>query len=114
MFDQLLGAAVEQADVGIDSLDHLPIEFEHEAKNTVRRRMLRSEINGEVALPRRAQNGLRSIGAMRRGNSPVVTPVRGVCSELAERPLVVAVLTRLDRGRNRARAAGTGEIPSLI
>src|SRR6516164_1136817 len=63
MFDELLGGAVNQAEKGVDALDHLPIEFEHEAKNTVRRRMLRSEINDEVALRRLAQNSLRSIGA---------------------------------------------------
>ncbi len=29
---QLLGAAMEQADMRIDALDHLAIEFEHEAE----------------------------------------------------------------------------------
>ena len=33
----------------IDPLDDLPVELEHKAQHPVRRRMLRSEIDGEVA-----------------------------------------------------------------
>src|SRR5262249_55149721 len=49
VLDQLLGAAVQEADVRIDPLDHLAVELQHHAQHAVRRRMLRSEIDGEVA-----------------------------------------------------------------
>jgi hypothetical protein len=41
--DQLLGAAMQQADMRIDALDHLAVELEHEAQHAVRGRMLRAE-----------------------------------------------------------------------
>ena len=46
---ELLGPAMEQADMRIDALDDLAIEFKHEPQDTMRGRMLRSEIDGEVA-----------------------------------------------------------------
>ena len=33
----------------VDALDHLAVEFEHEAKHAVRRRMLRAEVDSEIA-----------------------------------------------------------------
>jgi hypothetical protein len=33
----------------VDALDHLPVEFEDQPENAVRRRVLRAEVNGEVA-----------------------------------------------------------------
>src|SRR5262249_52817417 len=47
--DQLLGAAVEKPDMRIDALDHLAVELQHQAQHAVRRRVLRPEINGEIA-----------------------------------------------------------------
>jgi hypothetical protein len=49
VLDQLLGAAMQQADMRIDALDDLAVQFEHEAQHAVRRRMLRTEIDVEVA-----------------------------------------------------------------
>src|SRR5262249_41848781 len=49
VLDQLFGAAMEQADMGVNALHHLAIEFEHEAKHTMRCGMLRSEVDGEIA-----------------------------------------------------------------
>ena len=49
MLDQLLGAAMEKPDMRIDALHNLAIELEHQAQHAVRRRVLRSEIDGEVA-----------------------------------------------------------------
>ena len=46
---QLLGAAMQEADMRVDALDHLAVEFEHQAQNAVRRRMLRAEVDREVA-----------------------------------------------------------------
>ena len=49
VLDQLLGAAVQQADMRIDALDDLAVEFQHQAQHAMRGRMLRPEIDGEVA-----------------------------------------------------------------
>ena len=49
VLDQLLGAAMKQPDMRIDALDNLAVELEHEAQHAVRRRMLRPEIDREVA-----------------------------------------------------------------
>ena len=49
VLDQLLGAAVQEPDVRIDALDHLAVELEHEAEHAVRRRVLRTEVDGELA-----------------------------------------------------------------
>ena len=49
VLDQLLGAAMQEPDMRIDALDHLAVELEHQAQHAVRRRMLRPEIDGEVA-----------------------------------------------------------------
>ena len=49
VLDQLLGAAMQQADMRIDALDDLAVELQHQAQHAVRRRMLRPEIDGEVA-----------------------------------------------------------------
>jgi hypothetical protein len=49
VLDQLLGAAVEQADVRVNALDNLAVEFKHQAQHAMGRRMLRPEVDGEVA-----------------------------------------------------------------
>ena len=49
VLDQLLGAAMQQADMRIDALDDLAVELQHQAQHAMRRRMLRPEIDGEVA-----------------------------------------------------------------
>ena len=48
VLDQLLGAAMQQADMRIGALDHLAVHLEHEAQHAVRRRMLRPEIHREA------------------------------------------------------------------
>jgi hypothetical protein len=40
---------MQESDVRIDPLDDFSVEFEHETQYAVRRRVLRSEIDGEVA-----------------------------------------------------------------
>ena len=47
--DQLLGAAMQQADMRVDALDDFAVQLQHKAQNAMRRRMLRAEIDGEVA-----------------------------------------------------------------
>ncbi len=49
VLDQLLGAAVEQADVRIDPLDDLAVELHHQAQHAVRGRVLRAEVDRVVA-----------------------------------------------------------------
>ena len=48
VLDQLFGAAVQQADMGIGPLDDLAVHLQHQAQHTVGRRMLRPEIQIEV------------------------------------------------------------------
>ena len=45
---ELLGRAVQQADVRVGALDHFAVELEHQAQHTVRGRMLRTEVEGVV------------------------------------------------------------------
>ena len=47
--DQFLGAAMQQADMRIDALDDLAVELQHEAQHAVRGRVLRAEIDREIA-----------------------------------------------------------------
>ena len=48
VLDQLLGAAMEQADVRVGALDGLAVHLQHQTQNAVRRRMLRPEVQREV------------------------------------------------------------------
>ena len=48
---QLLGAAVQQADVRVAALDDLAVELEHQPQNAMRRRVLRPEVDVEVPDP---------------------------------------------------------------
>ena len=48
VFDQLLGAPVQHSDMGVGALDHLAVHLQHQAKDAVRRRMLRPEVHGQV------------------------------------------------------------------
>ena len=47
VLDQLLGAAMQQADMRIGTLDHLAIHLQNQPQHAMRRRMLRSEIQGQ-------------------------------------------------------------------
>ena len=67
LLDQLFGAAVKQADMRIDALHDLAVEFEHQPQHAVRRRMLRPEVDGEVRWWRRLPSGqLRHFRGLRR------------------------------------------------
>ena len=46
---QLLGAAMQEADMRVDALDDLAVELQHHTQHAVRRRMLRPKVDGEVA-----------------------------------------------------------------
>ncbi len=47
VLDQLLGAAMQEADMRIGALDHLAVHLQNEAQHAMGRRMLRPEIHGE-------------------------------------------------------------------
>src|SRR5262249_14892508 len=49
VFDQLFRAAMQKPDMRIDALDHLAVELEHQTQHAMRRRMLRPEIDREIA-----------------------------------------------------------------
>jgi hypothetical protein len=40
VFDQLLGPAMQETNMRVNSLDNLAVEFEHETQHAVRRRVL--------------------------------------------------------------------------
>ena len=46
---QLLGAAMQEADMRIDALDDFAVELDHQAQHAVGRRMLRTEVDREIA-----------------------------------------------------------------
>src|SRR5208337_143458 len=54
VFDELLGGAMEQTEMRVDALDQLAVELQDHAQHAVCRRVLGSEIDGEVAVLRRA------------------------------------------------------------
>jgi hypothetical protein len=60
VFDQLLGPAVQKADMRVDALDDLTVELQYEAQYAVSRRMLGPEIEGEVAQVSFGHNSLAS------------------------------------------------------
>ena len=46
VFDQLFGAAMQQADMRVRPLDHFAAHFQDETQHTVGRRMLRAKVDG--------------------------------------------------------------------
>jgi hypothetical protein len=66
VLDQLLGPAVQKADMGVDALDELTVELQDEAQYAVSRRMLGPEIEGEIAQGGFGHNGLASAAVQRR------------------------------------------------
>jgi len=49
VLDQLFRSAVKQSDMRIDALYDLAVEFNHKPQDTMSRRVLRPEIDGEIA-----------------------------------------------------------------
>src|SRR5690349_17812942 len=49
VLDQLFRSAVQQPDMRIDALDNLAVELEDKPQHAMRGRMLRAEIDGEIA-----------------------------------------------------------------
>jgi len=50
MLDQFFGATMKEADMGIDPLNDLAIEFQHETQHAVRCRVYRPKIDGKLAI----------------------------------------------------------------
>ena len=49
---QFFSAAMQQADMGIDPFNNLTVQFQHQTQNAVRCRVLRAEIDAELAQSR--------------------------------------------------------------
>ena len=47
VLDQLLGAAVQEADVGVDAFHDLAVQLQHEAQHAVGRGVLGAEVDVE-------------------------------------------------------------------
>ncbi len=60
VFDELLGAAMQQSDMRIGALDDLAVHFQHHAQHAVRGRVLRPEIEIEIFDPRLGHQALAS------------------------------------------------------
>jgi hypothetical protein len=66
VLDQLLRSAVKQSDMRIDAFDDFAVEFKHKPQDTVRCRVLRPEVDGEIAKSSFSHGYLAS----NYGNSP--------------------------------------------
>ncbi len=89
---QLLGAAVEQADVRVGALDDLAIHLQHQAQHAMGGRVLGPEVQGVVADFRHRRRPSRRRGLWRSGcrrESPWA-PRPGARSRPARRPRVPA------------------------
>ena len=73
VLDQLLGAAMEQADVRVGALDDLAVELEHEAQHAVRRRVLRPEVH-RVVLQRDVGHRALAVSRRRRRRAAFSSP----------------------------------------
>ena len=117
VLDQLLGAAMQQADMRIDALDHLAVELQHEAQHAVRRRMLRPEVDGEVARAERS-SAIMHLAPTRRLSQPLgIEAIPGdiarhggvsvgevvIAGLLVDEDLVVKAVARRDRRTLRPR-----------
>src|SRR5690242_19950849 len=70
VLDQFFGAAVQKPDMRIDPLHYFAVELQNQPQNAVSRRMLRPEVDGEVAwcggLSHHATSATLAIFAARR------------------------------------------------
>jgi hypothetical protein len=60
VLDQLLGPAVQKADMRVDALDDLTVELQYQTQYAVRRRVLGPEIECEIAQMSFGHGGLAS------------------------------------------------------
>ena len=102
VLDQLLGAAVQQADMGIGPLDDLAVHLQHQAQHAVGRRMLRPEVQVEIL----------DLDIARPGAGPGPDP-ESCAAPAAGRPSGIALALRRAGGngllvarRDRRQAAG--------
>ena len=114
VLDQLLGAAVQQPDMRIDALDDLAVELQHQPQHAVRGRMLRPEVDGEVADlllghgRRRPSQALRLLVARqhvlrafpRRQEVEIAEFLRQL-HRLVDHPLLLVVVAHLDEAGQR-------------
>src|SRR5262249_51722891 len=111
VLDQLLGPAVQKADMGVDALDELTVELQDEAQYAVSRRMLGPEIESEIAQGGFGHNGLASAAVQRRSLTAVpalfVTPGQATTPILAAvqatTPTLAAVKTAIRRDKKMSK-----------
>ena len=101
MLDQLLGPAVQKADMGVDALDELTVELQDEAQYAVSRRMLGPEIEGEIAQGGFGHNGLAAAAVQRRPLTAV--PALFVTPGQATTPTLAAVKTAIRRDKKMSK-----------
>ena len=95
VLDQLLGAAMKQPDMRVDPLDDLAVELEHEAQHAMRGRMLRPEIDGELAIVAFARPLSASVSAAS------VVDISHHASTLGAAFAILAATDLLNRPRSR-------------
>ena len=76
VLDQLLGAAMQQADMRIDAGDDLAVQVQDQAQHAVRRRMLRTEVDGHL----RIVGDMTLLGVQRDGRHGVFPGLPEVAS----------------------------------
>ena len=72
---QLLGAAMQQADMRIDALDHFAVQLQHEAQHAVRGRVLWTEVDREIA---EVAGGVHGVFAFSSPGNALVGPSQGL------------------------------------
>ena len=106
VLDQLLGAAVEQADVRVDALDDLAVELHDQAQHAVRRRVLRAEVDRVVA--DRLVAGVARMAELRSALADV--------ADVRPRPCgcAVSVMPRFRRPAPVARGFGSASLACAL
>ena len=111
VLDQLLGAAMQQPDMRIDALDDLAVELQHQAQHTVRRRVLRPEVDVEGAdfgfgherllWLRFFVAGQHVVGAFPRRQEIEIAEFLRQPHRLVDDPLLLVVVADLDEAGER-------------
>ena len=107
---QLLGTAVQKPDMRVAAFHHLSVQLKNQTKNSMRRRVLRAEIDVEVAdLLLSGQNVTEILRAVHHPASPAM-----LATQLSgSRPIRAATYSYCGRSRVRARALCLSRISTL-
>src|ERR1700681_2372656 len=127
VLDQFLGAAVKQADMRVDPRDHFAVELQHQTQHAVRGRMLRAEVDREVAevvFGHRAGQLLaasllvagkdRIVRAFPWREEVEVAEFLVETDGFVEHPLLLIVVTHLDEAGEREILAQRGALKAVV